>query len=63
MMDAGALVHLEDGEQEFDHDAECSDKTHLKSEWILLRPDLFKKYEDGKSGPNSMYHSRRGKVR
>lgn len=56
------LVHLEDGEQEFDHVAELSDETRLKSEWIQLRPDLFQKYEDGKSGPNSQYHSRRGKV-
>jgi hypothetical protein len=56
------FIHLEDGEQEFDHDAEPSTKTHLLEEWRRLRPDLFKMHPDGKIGPNSAHHSRRGKI-
>jgi len=58
--------HLEDGEQEFDHDAEprygpsCIGRA--LGAWKRLRPDLFKKHPDGKIGPNSiLHHSRRGK--
>lgn len=54
-------IHLEDGEQEFDHDAEPGEN-HTGAEWEKLRPDLFKEYDDGKIGPNSKHHSRRGKV-
>jgi hypothetical protein len=51
-------LHLEDGDQDFDHDAEPSDQTHTGDEWEELRPDLFHEYEDGKIGPNSAFHSR-----
>ena len=54
-------LHLEDGEQEFDHDATPSGQAHTLSEWEGLRPDLFKEHPDGKIGPNSVHHSRRGK--
>lgn len=56
-----AYDHLEDGEQEFDHDAEPGD-AHTLEEWYGIRPDLFKPYPDGKIGPNSSYHSQRGKA-
>ena len=55
------FIHLEDGEQEFDHRAEPSDQTHTLDEWKRLRPDLFQEHPDGKIGPNSKHHSRRGK--
>lgn len=55
-----ANVHLEDGEQEFDHDAEPGE-TKTMAEWQAERPDLFKMHPDGKIGPNSIYHSQRGK--
>ena len=54
--------HLEDGEQEFDHDAEPSDQTQTLGEWRKLRTDLFRMHADGKVGPNSRHHSRRGKA-
>jgi hypothetical protein len=52
------FVHLEDGEQEFDHNAEPGE---TRKNWQDLRPDLFTKYPDGKIGPNSQFHSRIGK--
>ena len=55
-------LHLEDGEQEFDHDAEPSDQAHTLDEWQELRPDLFHEHEDGKIGPNSSHHDDRGKI-
>lgn len=55
------FVHLEDGEQEFDHDGVPS-KVMTLAEWKTQMPDLFKEYPDGKIGPNSIYHSRRGKI-
>lgn len=54
-------IHWEDGEQEFDHDAEPGE-AHTSKEWAHLRPDLTREYPDGKIGPNSIHHSRRGKV-
>ncbi len=54
-------IHLEDGEQEFDHDAEPGESHSLK-EWHVLRPDLFMMHSDERVGPNSVCHSRRGKV-
>jgi hypothetical protein len=57
-----AFIHMEDGEQEFDHAAEPSDQSHTLEEWKQLRPDLFKHHRDGKIGPNSIHHSRRGKI-
>ena len=57
-----AFLHLEDGEQEFDHNGETSGEVHTLTEWKRLRPDLFRKYPDGKIGPNSKHHSRRGKL-
>jgi hypothetical protein len=56
------FVHLEDGEQEFDHDPEPSDQTHTLAQWRVLRPDLFVTHLDGAIGPNSTHHSRRGKI-
>lgn len=53
--------HLEDGEQEFDHNAEPSMKEFTLAAWRERRPDLFTTYDDGKTGPNSVHHSRRGK--
>lgn len=52
-------IHMEDGEQEFDHDAEPG---QVSDEWDKIRPDLFKEYPDGEIGPNSQFHSRRGKI-
>jgi hypothetical protein len=57
----GHYEHLEDGEQEFDHDAEPSGEVHTGAEWKRLRPDLFKTYPDGKIGPNSLWFDRKGK--
>jgi hypothetical protein len=54
-------IHWEDGEQEFDHDAEPGE-THTDEEWGVLRPDLFIEHPDGNVGPNSRFHSRRGKI-
>lgn len=54
------FIHLEDGEQEFDHDAEPGE-TKLGEEWKHERPDLFIEHLDGAIGPNSFFHSRRGK--
>jgi len=54
-------IHLEDGEQEFDHDAEPLGEATL-ADWRRRRPDLFTTHPDGKIGPNSSYHSRRGKL-
>ena len=56
------FIHLENGEQEFDHDAEPGAETHSLDEWRKLRSDLFHEYPDGAIGPNSLDHSRRGKV-
>jgi hypothetical protein len=56
------FIHLEDGEQEFDHDPEAGDETHSLEDWQRLRPVLFREYPDGAIGPNSRHHSRRGKV-
>jgi len=46
--DAGycSHLHLEDGGQEFDHDAEPGE-VHKGNEWAAHRPDLFKEYPDG----------------
>lgn len=54
-------LHLEDGEQEFDHDA-TPGMILTGDQWDKERPDLFTEYADGKIGPNSIFHSRRGKV-
>jgi len=59
--DIADYIHLEDGEQEFDHDATPSDQSHPLDEWKRLRPDLFKEHEDGAIGPNSKHHNQRGK--
>lgn len=59
--DESVWDHLEDGEQEFDHNAEPSSKAYTLAAWRERKPDLFKTYEDGKIGPNSAHHSRRGK--
>lgn len=55
-------IHLEDGNQDFDHDATPSDQTYFESKWEKIRPDLFTEYPDGAVGPNSSHHDRRGKV-
>jgi hypothetical protein len=54
-------IHLDDGEQEYDHDASPRYSQSIKG-WRKQRPDLFKKYPDGKIGPNSVHHFRKGKV-
>jgi len=54
------FIHLEDGQQEFDHDAEPGE-TKSGDEWGKQRPDLFKEHADA-VGPNSFFHDRRGKV-
>jgi hypothetical protein len=66
--DAGSIadgcvpfLHLEDGEQEFDHAAQPQGQAPL-AEWMRRRPDLFHEHPDGKIGPNSAHHSRRGKI-
>lgn len=55
------FVHLENGEQEFDHDAQPSEETKTLKEWEQERPELFKEYEDGEIGPNSIHFDRKGK--
>lgn len=55
-------VHFEDGEQEFDHDAQPGE-TMTGEDWKQVRPELFTMYTDNCIGPNSAHHSRRGKVR
>lgn len=52
-------VHLEDGEQEFDHDAEPGE---TRDDWDTHRPDLFQRHPDGAIGPNSIFHDFRGKT-
>jgi len=59
-MKLSKFVHLDDGSQEFDHDAAHGIRHKLRV-WKRLRPDLFKHHRDGKIGPNSIHHSRRGK--
>lgn len=55
-------VHLDDGEQEYDHDAEPG-LTKSHREWVNCRPELFDYFTDNKCGPNSdMFPGRRGKV-
>lgn len=57
------FLHLDDGEQEYDHDAEPFGPDRTLLTWQLRRPDLFHKFADGKIGPNStLYIPRRGKV-
>ena len=58
----GAIQHLENGEQEFDHPPRPVNPGQTLAQWKLARPDLFEKYSDGKIGPNSRVHSQRGKV-
>lgn len=55
------FIHLENGEQEFDHDAEPGESRTL-DEWRSVRPDLFALHADGMIGPNSAHHCRRGKL-
>jgi hypothetical protein len=56
--------HMDDGEQAYDHNAEPSSLRgpYILSEWRNRRPDLFQVYEDGRTGPNSIHHSRKGKI-
>ena len=54
--------HLEDGEQEFDHDAEPSEESMTLCEWHAKRPELFVKLSDDKIGPNSSHFDRKGKI-
>lgn len=56
-------LHLENGEQEFDHEAEPNGEVCTLAEWKALRPDLFVLHPDGAVGPNSSHHGFRGKVR
>ena len=60
--DNARYVHLENGEQDFDHDAEPNhDSTQTLAQWRELAPELFIEHADGAIGPNSIHHSRRGK--
>lgn len=54
--------HLEDGEQQFDHDAQPGPDSRPLADWQAARPDLFQQHPDGATGPNSAYHSQRGKL-
>ncbi len=54
-------VHLDDGEQEYDHAAEPSGVRKTLREWKQDRHELFKRYPDGRIGPNSIYHDQPGK--
>ena len=54
--------HMENGDQEFDHDALPDGPARFLKEWQHHRPDLFMKHKDGNIGPNSRFHSRRGKI-
>jgi hypothetical protein len=56
------FVHLEDGEQGFDHDARPSPAVMTLDGWKAARPDLFITHRDDKVGPNSRFHPRVGKV-
>lgn len=56
-------VHLEDGDQEFDHDAEPSGEIRTLDEWRTGRPDLFVKFRDGRIGPNSRHYPQRARNR
>lgn len=55
----GEVGHLEDGNQEFDHDPTPTGKAHTLAWWRKHRPDLFHVHPDGAIGPNG---SRRGKM-
>lgn len=59
--DTTKFLHLEDGEQEFDHNAEPSQQSMKLKEWTEIRPDLFIFHKDERVGPNSKFHHRRGK--
>lgn len=54
-------VHLDDCEQEYNHDAEPGE-TMDERHWHGIRPELFAEYPDGKVGPNSSMHDQRGKL-
>lgn len=59
----GEYRHLDDGEQNYDHDAEPAGESHTVAEWMEQRPDLFVLHSDGKVGPNSSLHGdRHGKI-
>lgn len=53
-------IHNDDGEQEYDHDAEPGERKTM-TQWQKDRPDLFKEHPDGAIGPNSAFYSQRGK--
>lgn len=48
-------IHLENGEQAFDHDANPGNLTLSLEGWKKEKPLLFKKYKDGEVGANSMH--------
>ena len=58
-----AYIHLDDGEKDHDHDADPRGGAHTLEEWKALRPDFFKKHEDGKIGPNSQFHPSTKEIR
>ena len=55
------FMHLDNGGQEYDHDATPGEHHRMK-EWRELRPDLFIEHADGEIGPNSKFHGQRGKI-
>ena len=50
---AAPYIHLDDGEVEYDHDAEPSGVRYELITWSVNFPELFTIYADGKIGPNS----------
>lgn len=50
--DIAPYIHLDDGDPEYDHNAEPGDTKTLR-EWRDDNPELFVTYADDKTGPNS----------
>ena len=46
-------IHLDDGEKEHDHDAAPSGDARTLAAWKTAHPELFRRFRDGKTGPNS----------
>lgn len=51
-------LHLDDGEKSHTHIPVAGIPGKTLAQWRKDRPDLFKKYKDGKIGPNSKWHLR-----
>jgi len=55
-------IHIDDGTQEYDHQASPNPLSYSIDDWKKIRFDLFVTHPDGKVGANSRHHSQRGKV-